>query len=328
MLNGQTKSRGASIQSRISPNSERSVSDVGGSGLLALGSLKAITQAANGGDPDAARLDFLAQPMDVDFDGVVADFFAPAAEMVDQLVLADQAAHAAEQDFEQADFAGRQFERLPIDLGDATDLIVAQRATDDGRRRAGGTPGQRPDAGFEFGQLERFDHVVVGAEVEALDAVAGAVERGQDQHRQLRVARPQALENLQAGEFGQTEIEDQQIVGSRRQCRIGLQSVRRPIHRVSPVAERAGKAIGDDAVVFSDKDAHIRLPVRRKIFVSLPHYSVRAVLLLWSSESRFQRDSGGGPILHWATPYRFFPAKLTQSSKKSGLRFPQRIGTR
>src|SRR5574343_1543374 len=144
MLNGQTKSKGASIQSRISPNSERSVSDVDGRGLLALGSLKAITQAANGGYPDAARLNLLAQPMDVDLDGVVADFLAPAAEMVDQLVLADQAAHAAEQDFEQADFAGRQFERLSVDLGHPANLIVAQRAADDGRRRTGGTPGQRP----------------------------------------------------------------------------------------------------------------------------------------------------------------------------------------
>jgi hypothetical protein len=82
------------------------------------------------------------------------------------------------------------------------------------------------------------------------------------------------------------------------------------------MTEGAGKAIGDDGVVFSDKDAHLSgLPVRRKIFVSLSHYSVRAVLLLWSSESRFQRDSGGGPILHWAAPYRFFPAKRIQSIK-------------
>lgn len=82
ILNGQTNSRGASIQSRISPNSERSVSDAWVGGLFAGGALKAITQAANGRDLHAARLDFLAQAMDIDFDGVMADFLAPATKVI------------------------------------------------------------------------------------------------------------------------------------------------------------------------------------------------------------------------------------------------------
>ncbi len=43
--------------------------------------------------------------MNVNLNGVVADLVTPATKMIDQLILADKAAHATEQDFEKPDFA-------------------------------------------------------------------------------------------------------------------------------------------------------------------------------------------------------------------------------
>jgi hypothetical protein len=50
--------------------------------------LQAIAQSAYRRDAGAARFQLLAQAMDIDLDGVVADFLAPTAQLVDQLVLA------------------------------------------------------------------------------------------------------------------------------------------------------------------------------------------------------------------------------------------------
>ena len=53
---------------------------------------QAITQATHGGDAHRSVLDFLAQAVDIDLDGVVADLFAPLAQTLHQLVFADQPA--------------------------------------------------------------------------------------------------------------------------------------------------------------------------------------------------------------------------------------------
>jgi hypothetical protein len=66
---------------------------------------QAVAQPAHGGDADGPLLDLLAQAVDVDLDGVVADLFAPLAQALDQLVLADQAAGALQQHLQQRQLA-------------------------------------------------------------------------------------------------------------------------------------------------------------------------------------------------------------------------------
>src|SRR5574343_1092309 len=169
MLSGQTNNKGASIQSSISPNSERSVSDAAEAVLLALGALKTVAQAAYGGNLHATRLDFLAQAMHINLDGIVTHLFSPTAQMIHELILADQTPHPAKQDFEQPHFARRQLKRLAVDGCHATNLIVSQCAALNGRRGAGRTTGQRPDTGFQFGQFKRLDHVIIRAQIKPLD---------------------------------------------------------------------------------------------------------------------------------------------------------------
>src|SRR5690606_38239197 len=62
--------------------------------------LQTIAEAAYRQDAYAALLELLAQAMHVDFYRIGADFFAPFAEMVDQLILADHLAAARQQDLQ------------------------------------------------------------------------------------------------------------------------------------------------------------------------------------------------------------------------------------
>ena len=71
------------------------------------GLLQTVAKAAHGEDAHAARLDLFAQPVHVDFDRVIADLFAPFAQMIDQLFFRHQPADPLQQHFEQAQFACR-----------------------------------------------------------------------------------------------------------------------------------------------------------------------------------------------------------------------------
>src|SRR6218665_2522384 len=171
-LIGQISSSGASIQSRISPNSERwpfSAASAGSAGAALIGArsgrnlLEAVAEAAHGGDADRALLDLLAQPVDVDLDRVVADLFAPLAQALDQLVLADQAAGALQQHLQQAQLARRQLDHLLVDVGDPASRVETHRPVlDEAGGRAEPAPRQRAHARPQLLQRERLGHVVVG----------------------------------------------------------------------------------------------------------------------------------------------------------------------
>ena len=61
--------------------------------------------------------------MHIHLDGVVGDFFAPFAQVVDQLLLGNEAPGARQQHFEQAQLARRQIEHLVVDVGAAADSV-------------------------------------------------------------------------------------------------------------------------------------------------------------------------------------------------------------
>src|SRR6185295_10912524 len=54
------------------------------------GLLEAVAEAAHGDDAHAAGLEFLPQPVHVDFDRVSGDLLAPLAQVPDELVLGDK----------------------------------------------------------------------------------------------------------------------------------------------------------------------------------------------------------------------------------------------
>ena len=73
-----------------------------------------------------------------------------------------------------------------------------------------GAAQHRPDAGDHLGAAERLDHVVVGAELEADDAVGLGAAGGEDDDRDARAGADRAAD-VAAVAVGQVEVEQDQV---------------------------------------------------------------------------------------------------------------------
>src|SRR5690554_6710723 len=208
---GHSTSSGASSQSSISPNSElggcgRSLGVARESGLRRrslITLLQAVAETAHGHDAQIAVLELLAQAVHIDLDGIVRHLLAPAAQVVDELFLADQATGLEDEDLEQADLARRELHHLAVDAHDAVGLVVFEAAEADAPGLTGAAPRERAHARLELGQFEGLGQIIVGTRIEPAYAVLDAVLRGQDQHRQRRLAHAQPFQHLDAGQARQ-----------------------------------------------------------------------------------------------------------------------------
>jgi hypothetical protein len=97
---------------------------------------------------------------------------------------------------------------------------------------------------------------IFGAGIEPAHAVLQSVLRGEDQHRQGRLAPAQALQHLDAVQPRQAEIEDEQVELLGEQRRVGIGAVGDVIDRIARLAQRAHEPVGNDAVVFGEQDMH------------------------------------------------------------------------
>jgi len=104
--------------------------------------------------------------------------------------------------------------------------------------------------------VEGLDQVVVGAGVQAGDAIAGGVARGQHQHRHRVAGSAQALQYLQAVHARQAEVEHGEaevLVGERVQR---ARAVLHPVHGVALGLERDADTLAERGVVLDKQDAH------------------------------------------------------------------------
>src|SRR5438046_9852961 len=98
-----------------------------------------VAYAADGRNPDSARLELLAKPMHVDLDRIGADFLAPRAKMLDELVLGDETARPLEKKLDQPQLARGQRESFCSKRRHASDVVEARCAQLDERGRAAQT---------------------------------------------------------------------------------------------------------------------------------------------------------------------------------------------
>ena len=127
----------------------------------------------------------------------------------------------------------------------------------DERRRAGhAATRKRPHARRELRELEGLGEVVVGPGIQSAYAVVHAVERREHEHGQARVARSQALQDLESAELRQRDVEDQQIELARIERRIGLAAVLGPVDRIARLPQRAAQRVREYGIVFGDQNAH------------------------------------------------------------------------
>ena len=207
-------------------------------------------------------LDLAPQPADLVVDAAVEHVGGAPAGQIEQLVAAQHHARMVEERAEQQEFhrAERHRHAIRIDQlalrriqGPAIEADPAALQRHPLPGHAVGAPQHRLDARDQLARVERFDHVVVGAHLQADHAIGILGHRGQHDHRQLRV-RPQMPAQRQPVLAGHHDVEHDQIDPARLEqpARLG-----RALGRADPKAmlgEIPRQEIADLAVVVDHQD--------------------------------------------------------------------------
>jgi hypothetical protein len=129
-----------------------------------------------------------------------------------QVLAADDAAGVARELGEQVELLAAELDLLPADADPARGQVDVEVVHRDRRRLLGpGGPAQHgADARDHLRGAERLDDVVVGAELEADDAVGLGPAGGDHDHRDVRVA-AQPAADVAAVAVGQREVEEDEI---------------------------------------------------------------------------------------------------------------------
>jgi hypothetical protein len=143
----------------------------------------------------------------------------------------------------------------PLRCGAGAPVGRVQLDRAEGQGGAGGglrAAQQRAQARQQLGQLEGLDHVVVGAQVQALHAVVQRVARGEDQHRHVLAGHlaAQAPRELQAVHVGQADVDDGGVEHLGAQHFLGPLAAADPVDRIAGVGQPQLDAAGHHHVVF------------------------------------------------------------------------------
>ena len=219
---------------------------------------QAIAEAAHGGDAHAADLDFLAQPVHIHFDRVVADFLAPFAQVVDQLFFRDQAAGSAAAGLPAGPVraptgpaSGRRCRRC----GRPGRSTAGRAGSRSGRRRrrAASAPAPAPPVptartAWPCSRRRRGRAPFTRCSIES---AAVRISTGK---RELRARRRRSTSSPDS--LRQAQVEDQQIEILGGQRRVGFGAILDAVGRIAGVAQRARQAVGQYTVIFGKQYSH------------------------------------------------------------------------
>ena len=209
--------------------------------------------------PRRARLDLVAQLAHEDVHGAVAPGFPPAPDPLEQLVARDHAAALERQRVEEPELGRRQVDALAVHVGLDVER-VDQELLDLDRLAAllglgaHAPPGRRAHARDELLHGERLDEVVVGPDLERMDAVVLGAAGADDHDRRPDSLLAGGLEQPPAVEPREHEVEHADVgmlVAQARQARLALVH---PDRVESGRDEVAGHPVGDDIVVLDDEN--------------------------------------------------------------------------
>jgi hypothetical protein len=112
-------------------------------------------------------------------------------------------------------------------------------------------------AGDEFTQVEGFGKVVVCAGIEELNDGVLALLGGEDEDRGGVFARAHATKEAVAVEFGEHEIEDDEVVAEIASCVVACFPVGGPVDgEAGAVAEGGREIVGEPDFVFHEQHTH------------------------------------------------------------------------
>jgi len=117
-------------------------------------------------------------------------------------------------------------------------------------------PRGRPDARRHLFQFERFHQVVVGAQVQPLDAVGQRVEGGNQDYRHGIAGFSQLSQQRVAGHARQAAVEQHAIIVMRHQRRLRRVAPLNPVNRMLVHAQPGQDGFTERDIVFGQQDAH------------------------------------------------------------------------
>ena len=123
-------------------------------------------------------------------------------------------------------------------------------------RQVVGPARQRAQPRQQLLEGERLDEVVVGAGVEAGDAVVDAIAGGEHEDRGLRATGPELAAHGEAVQLGQEQVEDDDVEGDAARPIECLAPRDGDVHGVALFLKAALDVRGDAPLVFDDEDVH------------------------------------------------------------------------
>src|SRR5919199_2734675 len=224
-----------------------------------------VADAANGDEPlrrAGGRLDLPPQVGDVDVAGALVADVRRVPEVLHDLAAAVDPLGLLREEGEETELRGREPDRLPVDpYLVPVDVELERSDAADGAPRGAvelAAAQDRAQTAHELGDRERLRHVVVGAGLEAEHAVDLRVHRRQDQDRDVALA-AQAAADLDPGEAGEADVEDEDVVALRPRRLQGGLAVAEGVDLEAGGTQRVADGVGDRRLVVDDQDsvAHV-----------------------------------------------------------------------
>ena len=187
--------------------------------------------------------------------GERVDVLVPHA--LEQRLRAHDGAVGAQQHVQHAELLRAQRHRAPV----ARDLVARRvqahaGALEDGLLGHGVAALQRVQPRHDLGEREGLGQVVVGAEVEPLDARADVGRRGEHQDPRRALGAHELAADLVAVDVGQVAVQHDHVVVDDGRALERLIAVERDVDGESVAAKAARERLGEPGLVFGDEDAH------------------------------------------------------------------------
>ena len=177
--------------------------------------------------------------------------------MLDQFGARDYAAGMVHEVGEQAVFVTGELDRIAVDRDAIGAGVEANRsAIELALGMAGGAAQQGTQPRQHLFEMEGFCHVVVGAGVKALDLVAPAVARGEDEHWHHAAAAPPGFQHRNAVHLGQADVEDDGVVGLALAEIVTLLAIEGAVDHVAGIGERRRQLAIEIGIVLDDEETH------------------------------------------------------------------------
>jgi cobalt-zinc-cadmium efflux system outer membrane protein len=178
-------------------------------------------------------------------------------DVLPDLVARDDLPFAKREIFEQRELARRERDYssgAPDDSRRAIELEITD--LDQVGDRLISAPNEGPQTREQLVERERFDEVVISAEVEAVDPIMHLISRRDDEDADARASGTEPAKNRQAVELRYHEIEHQRIVRIRLGEPQSLFTVSGRVHGVTCLAEALRERTSKRLIVLDEQDAH------------------------------------------------------------------------